>query len=159
MSPWAGTVDEAYRKALASDPVSAFGGVVVVNRPIEGDVAATIAEQFIEVLMAPAYSDDSVETLQARESIRILVNEERRRQTPGERDFRRVMGGMLVQDIDSDIDDRETRDVAVGITPTEAQWGDLLFAWHVAKYVASNAIVLVKDLATVGIGGGQMSPR
>ena len=151
------TIDEAYRKALASDPVSAFGGVVALNRPVEDDLGSTILDQFIEVLIAPAYSAGAVATLRARESLRILVNEERRRQAPGERDFRRVMGGMLVQDIDSEIDDRDTMDVATGGTPSEAQWGDLLFAWRLAKHVASNAIVLVKDLATVGIGGGQMS--
>lgn len=152
-----GTAEEAYRKALASDPVSAFGGVVALNRPIEDELAASISEQFIEVLIAPAFSESAIEALRTRESLRILANEERRRQAPGQRDFRRVMGGMLVQDIDSEVDDRETMEVVAGDSPDEARWGDLLFAMRVAKHVASNAIVLVKDLATIGIGGGQMS--
>ena len=152
-----GSVEEAYARALSCDPVSAFGGVVAVNRPIEGELAATIAEQFTEVLMAPGFSEEAVVALRAREGLRILANEERRRHAPGERDFKRVLGGMLVQDVDSEADEREAMDVATGDSPSEAQWGDLLFAWRVAKHVASNAIVLVKDLATIGVGGGQMS--
>ncbi len=152
-----GAVGEAYGKALASDPVSAFGGVVALNRPVDADVAQAISEQFIEVITAPAFSDDGLDLLRRREGLRILANEERRRQTPGERDFRRVVGGMLVQDVDGGIDEREGMDVAAGAAPDEASWGDLLFAWRVAKHVASNAIVLVKDLATIGVGGGQMS--
>ena len=152
-----GAVEEAYTKALASDPVSAFGGVVAVNRPIEAGLAETIAEQFTEVLMAPAFSDEAVAALRMREGLRILANEERRRHAPGERDFRRVMGGMLVQDVDSEIDERDAMEVVAGEASSEAQWGDLQFAWCVAKHVASNAIVLVKDLATIGVGGGQMS--
>ena len=107
--------------------------------------------------MAPAFADEAVQTLRARARLRILANEERRGEVPGARDFRRVMGGMLVQDIDSEIDDREAMELAAGETLGEAQWDDLLFAWRVAKHVASNAIVLVKDLATIGIGCGQMS--
>ena len=152
-----GWIDEAYVKALATDPVSAFGGVVVVNRPVDAELAPRLVEQFIEVLMAPAFADEAVQTLRARARLRILANEERRGEVPGARDFRRVMGGMLVQDIDSEIDDREAMELAAGETLGEAQWGDLLFAWRVAKHVASNAIVLVKDLATIGIGCGQMS--
>ncbi len=152
-----GSVEEAYSKALASDPVSAYGGVVAVNRPIEEELAKTIAEQFTEVLMAPAFSAEAVVALRAKENLRILANEERRRHAPGERDFRRVMGGMLVQDVDGEVDERDSMEVAAGASPSEAQWGDLLFAWRVAKHVASNAIVLVHDLATVGIGCGQMS--
>lgn len=152
-----GSVEEAYTSALASDPVSAFGGVVVVNRAIDVAVAQLISEQFVEVIMAPAFSGEALELLGQRAGLRILANEERRRQVPGERDFRRVLGGMLVQDMDSEIDERDGMEVAAGGMPDEAQWGDLLFAWRVAKHVASNAIVLVKDLATIGVGGGQMS--
>ena len=152
-----GSAIEAYAKALASDPVSAFGGVVAVNRSIDSGLAEILSEQFIEVVIAPSFSDDALEILGRRGGLRILANEERRRQIPGERDYRRVLGGMLVQDVDSDLDERDAMKVAAGNAPSEAEWGDLLFAWRVAKHVASNAIVLSKDLATIGIGGGQMS--
>ena len=89
-------------------------------------------------------------------ALRILCDRERRAETPGERDYKRVLGGLLVQERDSDIEDRETMEVACGKV-SEAQWGDLLFAWRVCKHVASNAIVLVRDLQTIGIGAGQMS--
>ena len=91
-----------------------------------------------------------------KQNTRILVDNERRVDEPGERHFKRVIGGMLVQDADSEIDDREGWTVACG-KPDELQWGDLVFAWRVCKHVSSNAIVLAKDLATIGIGAGQMS--
>ncbi|MBV8562642.1 MAG: bifunctional phosphoribosylaminoimidazolecarboxamide formyltransferase/IMP cyclohydrolase, partial [Actinobacteria bacterium] len=150
------TLEEAYDKALASDPTSAYGGVVVLNREVEAPLGEKLAEQFVEVLFAPGYTDDALEALRRKQNMRILVDGERRRDEPGERHYKRVIGGMLVQDSDSDIEDREGWEVVTG-KPTEAQWGDLVFAWRVCKHVASNAIVLVKDLATIGIGAGQMS--
>jgi phosphoribosylaminoimidazolecarboxamide formyltransferase/IMP cyclohydrolase len=153
----AATVAEAYDRALASDPVSAFGGVVVVNRPVERELAERLAAQFVEVLMAPGFTEDALEAVRRRESTRVLVNEERRRAIAGERDYRRVTGGALVQDADLEQDPREAMEVMAGSVPDERAWGDLLFAWRVAKHVASNAIVLARDLATIGIGAGQTS--
>ena len=152
----AGTIEEAYRRALASDPVSAFGMVCAVNRPISAELGEALAERFIDVLIAPDYDERALEALQRKEAIRILRDRERRGFARGERDFKRVLGGLLVQDRDWDIDDRETMEVVCG-EPDEASWGDLVFAWRVCKHVSSNAIVLVKDLATIGIGGGQTS--
>jgi phosphoribosylaminoimidazolecarboxamide formyltransferase / IMP cyclohydrolase len=152
----AGTIEEAYRRALASDPVSAFGMVCAVNRSISADLGEALAERFIDVLIAPDYDERALEALRRKEAIRILRDRERRGFARGERDFKRVLGGLLVQDRDWDIDDRETMEVACG-EPDEASWGDLVFAWRVCKHVSSNAIVLVKDLATIGIGGGQTS--
>jgi phosphoribosylaminoimidazolecarboxamide formyltransferase/IMP cyclohydrolase len=152
----AASVHEAYARALAADPVSAYGGVVAVNRRIDAALARQIVEQFVEVLIAPEYDDDALEVLGAKPT-RILVDRERRGLTPGERDFRRVSGGFLVQDADVDVDDRDGMTVATGSVPTERIWGDLLFAWRVAKHVDSNAIVIAKDLQTVGIGAGQTS--
>jgi phosphoribosylaminoimidazolecarboxamide formyltransferase/IMP cyclohydrolase len=148
---------EAYASALASDPVSAYGGVVALNRRVEAELAEQLAEQFVEVLIAPEYSDEAAEILRRKESTRILQDRERRGPAPGERDLRRVLGGLLVQDTDSDHEDRDTMDIATGRAPDEATWGDLLFAWRVAKHVSSNAIVLAKGLATIGIGTGQPS--
>jgi phosphoribosylaminoimidazolecarboxamide formyltransferase/IMP cyclohydrolase len=152
----AATLEEAYDKALASDPVSAYGGVVVVNREIEAPLGEKLAEQFVEVLFAPGYSDEALAALQRKKNTRILVDHERRHGEPVERSYKRVLGGMLVQDADGEIEDREGWQVVAGEV-TEAQWGDLVFAWRVCKHVGSNAIVLAKDLQTIGIGAGQMS--
>jgi phosphoribosylaminoimidazolecarboxamide formyltransferase/IMP cyclohydrolase len=148
--------EEAYDKALASDPTSAYGGIVVLNREVEASLGAKLAEQFVEVLFAPAYTDEAMAALRKRQNTRILVDAERRRADTVERHYKRVIGGMLVQDADSETEDREGWQVVCG-APDEHQWGDLLFAWRVCKHVSSNAIVLAKDLATIGIGAGQMS--
>jgi phosphoribosylaminoimidazolecarboxamide formyltransferase/IMP cyclohydrolase len=152
----AGTIEEAYELALASDPVSAFGMVCVVNRPVSEKLAEALAERFIDVLFAPDYEAAGLETLKRKEAIRILRDRERRGFPAGERDFKRVLGGLLVQDRDWDVDDREMMEVACG-DPDAAMWGDLVFAWRVCKHVGSNAIVLARNLATIGIGGGQTS--
>jgi phosphoribosylaminoimidazolecarboxamide formyltransferase/IMP cyclohydrolase len=153
----AATIEEAYEKALAADPVSAYGGVVALNRKVGRELAARLAEQFVEVLIAPELDDDALATLAGKEALRILADRERRGTSPGDRDYRRVLGGFLVQDADSEVDDREGMEVVTGSGPDERGWGDLLFAWRVVKHVASNAIVVAKDLQTLGIGGGQVS--
>jgi phosphoribosylaminoimidazolecarboxamide formyltransferase / IMP cyclohydrolase len=150
------TVEEAYEGALAADPRSAYGGVVVLNRPVAGELGERIAGQFVEVLLAPGYDERALAALRSKPATRILADRERRRGDPGERDYRRVLGGLLVQDRDADVDDREGMRVVCG-SPTEAVWGDLLFAWRVCKHVTSNAIVLARDLRTIGIGAGQQS--
>ena len=152
----AGTIEEAYERALASDPVSAFGMVCAVNRPVSAGLGEALAERFIDVLLAPDYDDAALEALRSKQAIRILRDRERRGFPRGERDFKRVLGGLLVQDRDWDVDDREGMEVACG-SPTEEMWGDLVFAWRVCKHVGSNAIVIAKDLATIGIGAGQTS--
>ncbi len=152
----AGTIEQAYERALASDPVSAFGMVCAVNRPVSAGLGAALAERFVDVLFAPDYDEAALAALQRKQAIRILRDKERRGFPRGERDFKRVLGGLLVQDRDWDIEDREGMEVACG-EPSEEMWGDLLFAWRVCKHVSSNAIVIAKELATIGIGGGQTS--
>ena len=152
----AGTVEQAYEHALACDPVSAFGMVCAVNRPISTGFADALAERFIDVLLAPDYEEQGLDSLRGKQAIRILCDRERRRFAPGDRDYKRVLGGVLVQDRDWDVDDREGMEVTCG-DPTEDMWGDLVFAWRVCKHVSSNAIVIAKDLSTIGIGGGQTS--
>jgi phosphoribosylaminoimidazolecarboxamide formyltransferase/IMP cyclohydrolase len=151
------TLDQAFERAHAGDPLSAYGGVVAVNRPVEPALAERMAEHFVELVFAPGYEGDAVATLAAREGVRVLEDNERRKSSPGERDMRRVLGGMLVQDRDNDWEDREHMEVVTETAPSERQWGDLLFAWRVSRFVRSNAIVLARDLATVGVGAGQMS--
>jgi phosphoribosylaminoimidazolecarboxamide formyltransferase/IMP cyclohydrolase len=150
------TIEEAWERALAADPVSAFGCVALLNRPVSGELGQRIAEHFVEVLVAPEFEDEAVEALQRRQALRILVDTERRRETPGERDFKRVLGGMLLQDRDVAGPARDEMRVACG-EPTEKQWADLLFAWQICKHVSSNAIVIAKAGQTIGIGAGQMS--
>jgi phosphoribosylaminoimidazolecarboxamide formyltransferase / IMP cyclohydrolase len=152
----ASTIEEAYEKAHSADAISAYGGVIALNRRVERTLAVRLSEQFVEVLIAPDYADDALETLR-RKQTRILRDRERRGTTPGERDYVRVLGGLLAQDADADIDDREGMRVVTSVHPDEEGWGDLLFAWRVAKHVLSNAIVIVKGLQTIGIGAGQMS--
>ena len=151
-----GSIEEAYRRSLASDPLSAYGGVVVLNRAVTAALGLVLAEQFIEVLFAPGYDETALEALVQKPATRILNDLERRSAEAAERDYKRVLGGLLVQDRDWDVAGREGMNVVAG-QPSEAQWGDLLFAWRVCKHVASNAIVVARDLQTLGIGAGQMS--
>ncbi|MCL5736672.1 MAG: bifunctional phosphoribosylaminoimidazolecarboxamide formyltransferase/IMP cyclohydrolase [Actinobacteria bacterium] len=146
----------AYEKALSCDPVSAFGGVIVVNRAIDEPLAQLLAQNFVEVLWAPGYSEDAIEVLTAKENIRILTGQ-LKRDSCRSFDMKRVYGGMLVQDWDCEVEERDNMTVITNRTPTEAEWGDLLFAWRVAKHTKSNAIILAKDLMTLGVGAGQMS--
>jgi phosphoribosylaminoimidazolecarboxamide formyltransferase / IMP cyclohydrolase len=152
----AGSIEHAYERALAGDPVSAYGGIVVLNRPVSEELAGLIVQQFVEVLFAPGYEDGALETLTQKPATRILVDRERRRNVAGERDFKRVLGGILVQDRDFDIEDRTGMEIVCG-SAGEGLWGDLLFAWRVCKHVTSNAIVVGHELQTLGIGAGQMS--
>jgi phosphoribosylaminoimidazolecarboxamide formyltransferase/IMP cyclohydrolase len=151
-----GSIEQAYERALAADPVSAYGGVIVLNRPVSEALGERLAEQFVEVLFAPGYDEAALAGLLEKPAVRILDDRERRLSNPGERDYRRVLGGLLVQERDADVDDREGMQVVCG-SPSEMAWGDLLFAWRVCKHVTSNAIVLARDLQTIGIGAGQMS--
>jgi phosphoribosylaminoimidazolecarboxamide formyltransferase / IMP cyclohydrolase len=152
----AATIEEAYAKALAADPVSAYGGVVVFNRAVSATLGVSLAGHFIEVLYAPGYDEQAMEVLARKPSARLLNDTERRGITEAERDYRRVLGGLLVQDRDWDVAEREGMELVCGEL-SEQQWGDLLFAWRVVKHVTSNAIVFAKDLQTIGIGAGQMS--
>ncbi|MBY0136415.1 bifunctional phosphoribosylaminoimidazolecarboxamide formyltransferase/IMP cyclohydrolase [Paracoccus yeei] len=151
------TALEAYRRAYDCDRTSAFGGIVALNTELDGDTARAIAEIFTEVVIAPAASDEAKEIFAAKKNLRLLT-------TGGLPDpaapglaFRQVAGGFLVQGRDNGRVLRADLKVVTKRQPTEAELDDLLFAWTVAKHVKSNAIVYAKDLATVGIGAGQMS--
>ena len=150
------TIDHAFARALAADPVSAFGCVMMLNRPVEAELGKAIAEHFVEVIQAPEFDDDALAALQAKPALRILRDRERRVDTPHERDYKRVVGGLLVQERDSAMESRDGMEVVTG-TVDEALWDDILFAWRVCKHVSSNAIVLARNGQTIGIGAGQMS--
>ena len=152
----AGTIEEAYAKALAADPVSAYGGVVVLDRFVGPALAEVLGEQFVELLFAPGYEAPALELLARKPSLRVLVHTEQRGVDEDERDYRRVLGGLLVQERDIGTVSRGEMRIECG-EPTEAQWRDLVLAWTIAKHVTSNAIVLARDGQTLGIGAGQTS--
>src|SRR4029453_6469420 len=127
------------------------------NRAVDAPLATALAKQFAEAIFAPRFTDEALAILQEKNNLRILEDNERRRLNFTERDLKRVMGGVLVQDRDIDYEDRTEMEVVTERKPSEREWGEMLFAWKVCKHVRSNAIVLAKDLASVGIGAGQMS--
>ncbi|MGH8151543.1 MAG: bifunctional phosphoribosylaminoimidazolecarboxamide formyltransferase/IMP cyclohydrolase [Rhodanobacteraceae bacterium] len=150
---------DAYARAFACDATSAFGGIIAFNRPIDGAlVTGILASQFVEVLVAPAFDEDALTALRKKPNVRALATGEWPA-VPGnaQRQMRSIAGGMLVQD--SDIDTLMLSDLKVVTrrVPDAEQLRDLLFAWHVAMFVKSNAIVYAKDGASIGIGAGQMS--
>jgi phosphoribosylaminoimidazolecarboxamide formyltransferase/IMP cyclohydrolase len=146
------SIAAACESALACDPVSAYGGVVALNRPVPAPLGKQLAEQFVEVLSAPDYDAEALEALRAKPAVRILQGGE----APTGLDYRSTFGGLLVQEADTGIEDRESMQVVCG-KPSEGEWDDLLFAWTVCKHVTSNAIVLARGRRTIGIGAGQMS--
>jgi phosphoribosylaminoimidazolecarboxamide formyltransferase/IMP cyclohydrolase len=151
------TALEAYQRAFACDPMSAYGGVICLNRRVDAELAQALVEHFVEVLFARGYDDDAVEVLASKPNTRLLDDRERRSPNMIDPHLRQVVGGMLVQDRDADLEEREDMQVVTKRRPTEPEWSELLFAWKVSKHVRSNAIVITRDLATLGIGAGQMS--
>jgi phosphoribosylaminoimidazolecarboxamide formyltransferase / IMP cyclohydrolase len=150
-------IGDAYERALACDPLSAFGGVIALNRSVDRALAERLHERFVEVLIAPAYDQDALGVLKQKEALRLLQATEQRGYDPRERDVKRVRGGLLVQDPDRIDESRESMQVVTKVRPEDNQWEDLRFAWKVSRHVRSNAIVIAKDGATLGIGAGQMS--
>ena len=150
-------IAEAHRKAHACDPVSAYGGVIAANRPIDATAAAQIAEIFTEVVIAPGYSDEALALLTAKKNLRVLVAGEYPR---GGVEFKPITGGVLLQSsdrIDADGDDPANWQLVAGAPADAATLADLEFAWRACRAVKSNAILLAKDLASVGVGMGQVN--
>jgi phosphoribosylaminoimidazolecarboxamide formyltransferase/IMP cyclohydrolase len=148
------TALEAYRKALACDPVSAFGSVIAFTVPVERETAEAVATLFVECIVAPQFSDEAVEILGRKKNLRVL---EGRAGAAGTLDFKRVRGGLLVQDAALPAVGPDAWRVVTRRQPTEQELADLKFVWRAAASVKSNAIVLARDGATIGIGAGQMS--
>lgn len=150
---------EAYAKALTADPISAYGSVVAFNRKVDAMLAQALSEQVLEVVFARGYDDDALELLLANEELRILDDQEKRSHhlTDLEIATRQVRGGLLVQDRDLEIEERDVMQVVSERRPTESEWSALAFAWKVAKHVRSDAIVIAGADATIGIGAGQTS--
>jgi phosphoribosylaminoimidazolecarboxamide formyltransferase/IMP cyclohydrolase len=163
---------ESYSKAFKTDPTSAFGGIIAFNRPVDKAAAEAVSKQFVEVLMAPGYSEEALAALKAKANVRVLqialpnahgsTDMARGGATAWNQglnlgDIKRVGSGLLMQSPDNHLLSRADLKVVTTLQPTEQQLDDLMFAWKVAKFVKSNAIVFCKDGMTVGVGAGQMS--
>ena len=149
---------EAYDRAFKTDPTSAFGGIIAFNRELDATTAqAIIDRQFVEVIIAPSVSQAATEIVATKKNVRLLVCGDWAGQLTEGYDFKRVNGGLLIQERDFGMVDMEDLKVVTKVQPTEAQLRDLMFCWKVAKYVKSNAIVYCKDSMTIGVGAGQMS--
>ena len=148
---------EAYERALACDPVSAFGGVIAVNRRLDAAAARKIVEIFTEVIIAPEADDEALAIVAAKKNLRLLIAGALPDPRAPSLSVRSVAGGLLVQDRDNGALDEAALKIVTKRAPSAAELADLGFAWRVCKHVKSNAIVYVKDGATVGIGAGQMS--
>jgi len=148
---------DAYEGAYKTDPTSAFGGIIAFNRELDAKTAeAIVSRQFVEVIIAPSVSPEAAQIVAAKKNLRLLVCGEWAEKTT-QFDIKRVNGGLLVQDRDQGMVGLGDLKVVTKRQPTEAELNDLLFSWKVAKFVKSNAIVYVKNSATVGVGAGQMS--
>ena len=151
----AASIGEAYQRAFKTDPESAFGGIIAFNRPLdEATAEAIIAQQFVEVIIAPGVDDAAAAALASKENVRLLSCEQW--QEPAARyDYKHVNGGVLVQQADQAL--YQELKVVSEIKPDDAQMQDLVFAWQVAKFVKSNAIIYARENMTIGVGAGQMS--
>ena len=151
-------IRDAYDRAFGTDPTSAFGGIIAFNRPLDAETAEAIVErQFVEVVIAPRVDAAARAPFAAKENVRVLECGELPAAPGAALDFKRVCGGLLVQDRDTGAVAADELEVVTRRAPTEAEMRDLLFAWKVVKFVKSNAIVYCRDGMTIGIGAGQMS--
>jgi len=146
---------EAYSKALQTDPTSAFGGIIAFNRELDGNAAEAVAKQFVEVLIAPSFSEKARQIFAGKQNVRLL--EIPLGNAVNAHDFKRVGGGLLVQSPDAKNVVLAELKVVSKKQPTQQQLQDLMFAWRVAKFVKSNAIVFCANGMTMGVGAGQMS--
>ena len=149
------TAEDAYRRSLATDPVSAFGGIVAFNQIVDVPAARAVTEIFTEVVIAPGYEDEAIEVLRAKKNLRVLLAEPLRKVQTLE--YKQISGGMLVQTRDSHRLRRDDLKVVTKRAPTDGEISALLFAWTVCKHTKSNAIIYAREGQTVGVGAGQMS--
>jgi len=153
----ADNIQQAYERAYQTDPTSAFGGIIAFNQPLDGATAKLIVDrQFVEVIIAPSVSAEAINIISTKPNLRLLSSGQWQGQEKAF-DYKRVTGGLLVQDRDLGAVSAADLQVVTKIQPTAQQFDDLLFCWKVAKYVKSNAIVYARDGQTIGVGAGQMS--
>lgn len=148
----------AYEKAYQTDPTSAFGGIIAFNRELDEKTAQTITErQFTEVIIAPSVSETAAQVISAKPNLRLLICGQWSNSTSASLDYKRVKGGLLIQNIDAGVITESDLTLVSKRTASPTEIADMLFAWKVVKFVKSNAIVYVKNQQTIGIGAGQMS--
>ncbi len=153
----AGGILTAYDKALACDPVSAYGGILAFNRAFSGDMAEKLGKLFAEVIIAPKFDEDALEILSRKKNLRLLETGSMPDVTDNRNLIKSIAGGFLVQSRDNETLDESALKIVTKRKPTEQEMQDMIFAFKVCKHVKSNAIVFAKDNATIGIGAGQMS--
>jgi phosphoribosylaminoimidazolecarboxamide formyltransferase/IMP cyclohydrolase len=151
------TLVEAFERARACDPVSAYGGIISVNRPVDEAVVGAMKGLLVEAMIAPDFTEGALAGLHRRENLRLIVLPELGKLAPAPYELRSIMGGLLLQARDAESWNAGTLRVVSSRQPTEDEWQSLKFAWRVSKHVKSNAIVLARAGQTVGIGAGQMS--
>jgi phosphoribosylaminoimidazolecarboxamide formyltransferase/IMP cyclohydrolase len=151
------TNDEAYRLALSTDPVSAFGGIVAFNTKVDAMVAASVIEVFSEVIVAPDYDKEAIEIFSSKKNLRVLKLRSTKREPRTTIEYKQISGGFLVQDADSHKVTADELKVVSKRQPTDAELRSMLLAWQVCKHVKSNAIVLANEFQTIGVGSGQMN--
>ncbi|MEA5421564.1 bifunctional phosphoribosylaminoimidazolecarboxamide formyltransferase/IMP cyclohydrolase [Spirulina sp. CCNP1310] len=149
------TLAEAYERAFNADSVSAFGGIVALNRPLDAATATALKKTFLECIVAPGCEPEAQEILAKKANLRVLILPDLTQGPTAT--VKAIAGGLLVQASDDGVDDPQTWQVVTQKQPTESQWAELQFAWQVAKHVKSNAIVVTSDRTTLGVGAGQMN--
>lgn len=150
------TIEEAFNKAYAADETSIFGGIIALNREVDKATAEMLHNIFLEIIIAPAFSQEALDILTSKKNLRLLtldVNQP----VKNEKQLTSVQGGLLIQDLDMHGFDDADITIPTKREPTEQEWADLKLAWKVVKHVKSNAIVLAKDDMTIGVGAGQMN--
>jgi phosphoribosylaminoimidazolecarboxamide formyltransferase/IMP cyclohydrolase len=151
------TIEEAFQRAFEADPISIFGGIVALNRPVGRELALQLKEIFLEIILAPSFTDEAQEILSGKKNLRLLVIEPNEEQRADHYQLTSIDGGLLVQSKDHGKLERDALEVVTEKAPTEEEWAQLLFAWKVVKHVKSNAIVVATGNQTVGVGAGQMN--
>jgi len=149
------TISEAYQKAFDTDSVSAFGGIVALNRPIDAATATALTKTFLECIVAPGCEPEAEEIIKKKAKVRVLILPDLTQGPP--QTVKIIAGGLLVQDSDNIVEETSKWRIVTEKQPTAEEWEELLFAWKVAKHVKSNAIVVTRDRTTIGVGAGQMN--
>jgi phosphoribosylaminoimidazolecarboxamide formyltransferase/IMP cyclohydrolase len=151
------TNEEAYRRALSTDPVSAFGGIVAFNRNVDAEVAASVIDVFSEVIVAPGYDEEAIQIFRTKKNLRVLKLPSTNKDQRSKVEYKQISGGFLVQDADIFNVRESDLKIVSNRRPTDAELRSMLLAWRVCKHVKSNAIVLANEQQTIGVGSGQMN--
>ena len=151
------SIEDAFNKALSCDPISAFGGIVALNNTVDSHTAQQLCNIFLECVVAPSFSKEALDILKNKKNLRLLELDLNNINYANQSSYKSILGGLLIQDLDTSEDNTDEWDVVTDIKPTEEEFKDLKFSWNICKHVKSNAIVVSKELRTIGIGAGQMN--